>query len=150
MGKLTLQDLAKSLAGKSGLVQRDASLFASEVFAVILQGLEKDGQVKVKGLGTFKIISVEARESISVRTGERVVIQTDFLSPFFADRWFFNFSIKPQQDSEVYYEHVFNSLFFDAVLRPEEASLPVYGLIEAQGVSMSIEVLREEGAKCPG
>ena len=75
MGKLTLQDLAKSLAGKSGLVQRDASLFASEVFAVILQGLEKDGQVKVKGLGTFKIISVEARESISVRTGERVVIE---------------------------------------------------------------------------
>jgi nucleoid DNA-binding protein len=75
MGKLTVQDLAKSLAGKSGLVQRDASLFASEVFAVILQGLEKDGQVKVKGLGTFKIISVEARESISVRTGERVVIE---------------------------------------------------------------------------
>ena len=85
-----------------------------------------------------------------LHVGERVVIQTDFLSPFFADRWFFNFSIKPQQDSEVYYEHVFNSLFFDAVLRPEEASLPVYGLIEAQGVSMSIEVLREEGAKCPG
>ena len=76
MGKLTVQDLAKSLAGKSGLVQRDASLFASEVFAVILQGLEKDGQVKVKGLGTFKIISVEARESISVRTGERVVIES--------------------------------------------------------------------------
>ena len=75
MGKLTVQDLAKSLAGKSGLVQRDASQFASEVFAVILQGLEKDGQVKVKGLGTFKIISVEARESISVRTGERVVIE---------------------------------------------------------------------------
>lgn len=75
MGKLTVQDLAKSLAGKSGLAQRDASQFASEVFAVILQGLEKDGQVKVKGLGTFKIISVEARESISVRTGERVVIE---------------------------------------------------------------------------
>ena len=63
------------MAGKSGLAQRDASQFASEVFAVILQGLEKDGQVKVKGLGTFKIISVEARESISVRTGERVVIE---------------------------------------------------------------------------
>lgn len=75
MGKLTVQDIAKSLAGKSGLAQRDASQFASEVFAVILQGLEKDGQVKVKGLGTFKIISVEARESVSVRTGERVVIE---------------------------------------------------------------------------
>jgi hypothetical protein len=30
--------------------------------------------VKVKGLGTFKVITVEARESVSVRTGDRVMI----------------------------------------------------------------------------
>ena len=30
--------------------------------------------VKVKGFGTFKLVDVEARESVSVRTGERVVI----------------------------------------------------------------------------
>ena len=75
MGKLTIQEIAKVLVEKSGLQQRDANQFATEMFAVILQCLQEGDQVKVKGLGTFKIISVEARESISVRTGERVVIE---------------------------------------------------------------------------
>ena len=75
MGKLTIQEIAKVLVEKSGLQQRDANQFATEMFAVILQRLQEGDQVKVKGLGTFKIISVEARESISVRTGERVVIE---------------------------------------------------------------------------
>jgi len=76
MAKLTIQEIAKVLVEKSGLSQSDANKFASEMFAQILQGLELDEQVKVKGLGTFKIISVEARESVSVRTGERVVIDS--------------------------------------------------------------------------
>ena len=75
MGKLTIQEIAKVLVEKSGLQQRDANQFATEMFAVILQRLQEGDQVKVKGLGTFKIISVEARESVSVRTGERVVIE---------------------------------------------------------------------------
>ena len=75
MGKLTIQDIAKILVEKSGLHQREANQFATEMFAIILQRLQEGDQVKVKGLGTFKIISVEARESVSVRTGERVVIE---------------------------------------------------------------------------
>ena len=75
MGKLTIQDIAKILVEKSGLHQREANQFATEMFAIILQRLQEGDQVKVKGLGTFKIIGVEARESVSVRTGERVVIE---------------------------------------------------------------------------
>lgn len=75
MGKLTIQDIARVLVEKSGLQQREANQFATEMFAIILQRLQEGDQVKVKGLGTFKIISVEARESVSVRTGERVVIE---------------------------------------------------------------------------
>ena len=44
--------------------------------AIIQQRLEEDELVKIKGFGTFKIISVEARESVSVRTGERVMIDS--------------------------------------------------------------------------
>ena len=76
MGKLTIQEVSKILTEKNGLEPREASRFAAEMFAIILQRLQDGEAVKVKGLGTFKIINVEARESVSVRTGERVVIDS--------------------------------------------------------------------------
>ena len=76
MGKLAIQEVAKILTEKNGLEPREASRFAAEMFSVILQKLQEGDTVKVKGLGTFKIINVEARESVSVRTGERVVIDS--------------------------------------------------------------------------
>ena len=76
MGKLTIQEVAKILIEKNGLGQREANQFATEFFSVILSRLQDGETVKVKGLGTFKIINVEARESVSVRTGERVVIDS--------------------------------------------------------------------------
>ena len=75
MGKLTIQEIAKVLVEKNNMAQRDANRFASEMFSLIQQRLGQGELVKVKGLGTFKIIGVEARESVSVRTGERVVIE---------------------------------------------------------------------------
>ena len=74
MEKLTIQEIAAVLTEKNGFSKRDANNFVSALFALIQEGLEIDQQVKVKGLGTFKLIDVEARESISVRTGERVTI----------------------------------------------------------------------------
>ena len=75
MGRLTIQEIAKVLITKNGLEQSEANRFATELFAVIQERLEKNDQVKVKGLGTFKVITVEARESVSVRTGSRVMIE---------------------------------------------------------------------------
>ena len=73
-GKLTIQELAKVLVDKNSLTPQAANKFAAEMFSLILERLQQGEQVKVKGLGTFKIIDVEARESVSVRTGERFVI----------------------------------------------------------------------------
>lgn len=75
MEKKTIQEIARVLVGKNGLQARDAERFAAMMFSVIRDGLERDGLVKVRGLGTFKIVDVEARESVSVKTGERVLIQ---------------------------------------------------------------------------
>lgn len=75
-GKLTIQEIARVLMDKHQLSRQDASRFATEMFAVVLRHLQTGDMAKVKGLGTFKIISVEARESVSVRTGERVVIDS--------------------------------------------------------------------------
>ena len=37
--------------------------------------MEKDKYVKIRGLGTFKLIDVGSRESVNVNTGERFEIQ---------------------------------------------------------------------------
>ena len=74
MDKVTLQDLVSVLREKNGLKKRDAQQFVTALFDVIKEGLYADKLVKVKGLGTFKIIVVEARESVNVNTGERVKI----------------------------------------------------------------------------
>lgn len=76
MDKLTIQEIARVLVDKNGLTVQDANRFVQEMFSIIQQRLETDNLVKVKGLGTFKTISVEARESVSVRTGERVRIDS--------------------------------------------------------------------------
>ena len=41
---------------------------------VVRDGLQQDRVLKIKGLGTFKVTSVDARESVDVNTGERIVI----------------------------------------------------------------------------
>lgn len=74
MGKLTIQEIAAVLTEKNGFEKSEANKFVSAMFALIQERLETDQLAKIKGLGTFKIIDVEARESISVRTGERVTI----------------------------------------------------------------------------
>ena len=75
MGKISIQDLAQVLVERKGLNKRDAVIFVSAMFDIIQTNLEKDRVVKVKGLGTFKIIDVDDRESVNVNTGERVLIE---------------------------------------------------------------------------
>lgn len=75
MGKISLQELASVLAERGKMTKRDASAFVSTMFEIVQQHLETDKLVKVKGLGTFKIIDVEDRESVNVNTGERVLIE---------------------------------------------------------------------------
>ena len=76
MGKLTILEIAKILVEKNKLSAKEASQFAATMFEIIQQQLDSEELVKVKGLGTFKTIRVEPRESVSVRTGERVMIES--------------------------------------------------------------------------
>lgn len=73
--KLNIQDLIDLLAEKHSMNRSDAESFVREFFALIEESLEKDKYVKIRGLGTFKLINVESRESININTGERFEIQ---------------------------------------------------------------------------
>ena len=74
MGKINMSELADRLAEKAGLNKRTAQAFLSAIVETIREGVNNDKLVKIKGLGTFKVIDVDARESVNVNTGERVVI----------------------------------------------------------------------------
>lgn len=73
--RLTIQDFTDLLATKHGMSKKDAEAFVKEFFLLIEQALEDDKYVKIKGLGTFKLIDVDSRESVNVNTGERFQIQ---------------------------------------------------------------------------
>lgn len=75
MSKISLSDLVQRLAEKSGISQQDAELFIRKMFDVANEGLQSDKLVKMKWLGTFKVMAVKDRESVDVNTGERIIIE---------------------------------------------------------------------------
>ena len=72
--RLTIQNLVDLLVSRHGVPQKDADVFVREFFLLIEQALENDQYVKIKGLGTFKLIGVKSRESVSINTGEGIKI----------------------------------------------------------------------------
>ena len=84
--RLTLQDLAIILAEQTGKEVQEAERFLQEFIAVVTEGVYMDKLVKVKGLGTFKIIRVEERESVSVNSGERFLIPSHYKFAFVPDK----------------------------------------------------------------
>lgn len=74
MSRTGIKDLAAALSQKHGLSKQDAEKFVSLMFATINENIAKEKLVKVKGLGTFKVISVAPRKSVDVNTGAPIVI----------------------------------------------------------------------------
>ena len=72
--KLLLQDFSDYLVKSEGISKRDADSFVRSFFEVIEKGLLEDKFVKIKGFGTFKLVSVSERESVNINTGERFKI----------------------------------------------------------------------------
>lgn len=70
-----IQELASVLVDRYGLGKDDAEQFVSQMFQLVTDELNASQKsVKIKGLGTFKVTSVNSRESVDVNTGDRIVI----------------------------------------------------------------------------
>lgn len=74
--KITLQDLADYLVQHEGASREEATAFVQAYFAVAEEGLLDDKFVKIKGMGTFKLVTVGERESVNINTGERFQISS--------------------------------------------------------------------------
>ncbi len=75
MARGVLLEFARILAEKHGIRQDDAQSFLDNFVSVLNDGLRDEKLVKVKGLGTFKVIETKDRASVNVNTGERIVIE---------------------------------------------------------------------------
>ena len=72
--RLQLAEIASGLIRRNNMPAKEAEYFVRKFFECIGENLFHDNIVKVKGLGTFKVVSVEARESVDVNTGQRIMI----------------------------------------------------------------------------
>lgn len=75
MAKTAIQLITSALAKQHNLSTADAAAFVDTFFDIISSELKNGNQVKIKGLGTFKVQAVKPRESVNVNTGERVLIE---------------------------------------------------------------------------
>ena len=75
MAKSAIQLITSALAKQHNLSADDAAAFVDAFFDIISSELKNGNQVKIKGLGTFKVQAVKPRESVNVNTGERVLIE---------------------------------------------------------------------------
>lgn len=80
--KVTLQELADVISAQSGATKRFTDSFLRELVVVIQEYLEKDGIVKVKGLGTFKLLWIESRKSVNVATKETIILPAHYKLSF--------------------------------------------------------------------
>ena len=73
--KLSWTELRRALASRTGVSEKKAGAFLNAFQGQLLEALKTDKQVKINGLGTFKVQAVAPRKSVNVATGEDIVIE---------------------------------------------------------------------------
>ena len=73
--KLSWAELRRLVATRAGVSEKTAGAFLNALTAQLLDGLKTDKQVKINGLGTFKLQAVAPRKSVDVSTGEEITIE---------------------------------------------------------------------------
>lgn len=120
MAKSTLQAIAAVIADRYELKNSDATTFVAAFFDQIREGLAQDKQVKVRGLGTFKLQPVKARESVNVNTGERLVINGHDKMAFTPDNAMKELVNRPFADFETVM--IKDGVNIDAIPTPAESA----------------------------
>ncbi|MDE7438801.1 MAG: HU family DNA-binding protein [Muribaculaceae bacterium] len=72
--KITLPSLITLLSEKTGKSKKLCEDFLREFFSTLTNTLTDGENVKIKGIGTFKVVEVEPRKSVNVNTGEEMEI----------------------------------------------------------------------------
>ena len=73
--KLSWTELRRALAVRAGVSDKEANTFLNALNEQLIAALKSDKQVRVNGLGTFKLQAVAPRKSVNVTTGEEIIIE---------------------------------------------------------------------------
>ena len=73
--KLSWTELRRALATRAGVSEKEANTFLNAFNAQLVEALKQDKQVKINGLGIFKLQAVAPRKSVNVTTGEEIMIE---------------------------------------------------------------------------
>ncbi|MCD8178593.1 MAG: HU family DNA-binding protein [Tannerellaceae bacterium] len=84
--RLSIPELAGLLAEYTGVEKKKTERFLKELVSVVREAVFEDKIVKIKGIGTFKIIEVQDRESVDVNTGKRILIPEHYKFSFLPDK----------------------------------------------------------------
>lgn len=146
MAKNSIAEIAAAVARKYNFDRKESSDIVAAFFRIIAEGLRDDKIVKVRGLGTFKITPVKARESVNVNTGERVVIESHDKVTFVPDATMKNLVNKPfSQFTTVVVNEGVNFDSVDAAYEAEQQKLQS----QEQEQQSQEQELQEEAAEEP-
>lgn len=73
--KVSWTELRRILATRAGVSEKEANAFLNALNAQVVEALKIDKQVKINGLGIFKLQPVASRKSVNVATGEAITIE---------------------------------------------------------------------------
>lgn len=74
-GRILLQDLIQGVAKRAEISEQEAETFVRTVFAVVTEALGDEKIVKIRNLGTFKLVEVGDRETVDAATGATVRVK---------------------------------------------------------------------------
>lgn len=72
--KITFSEACMLIAVRTGLPRRDVDEFLRALFAVMSDALSKGEQVRLKGIGSFRMTGIGERRSIDVNTGKAIIL----------------------------------------------------------------------------
>ena len=72
--KLNNVHLRQAIIDRTDATEREANLFLRVLVEQIIAGLQGGEQIKINGLGTFRLQEMAPRKSVNVNTGEPIII----------------------------------------------------------------------------
>ncbi len=125
--KINIQDLSELLFRRCDISRKDSELFVRQFFETISTFIVRDKIVKIKGLGTFKLVEVSDRESVDVNTGQRILINGHSKVSFTPDTTLRDQVNKPFID-------------FETVILNDETDIKEMEKFDTPSVTVSVDV----------
>ncbi len=73
--KLNWNELRRAVMQRTDATEQEATTFLNALIEQIIEALKTNKQVRINGLGTFRLQSMQPRKSVNIATGEEIVIE---------------------------------------------------------------------------